>query len=75
MTKYVAVIAVILALTAVFVLAQSTTRKSTKPNTNAPAKVVGDGVRTPSGLVYWDIRVGNGEVAKEGSHVRVHYTG
>lgn len=75
MTKYVAVIAIILALTAVFVLAQSTTRKSTKPNTSAPTKVVGDGVRTPSGLVYWDVRVGNGEVAKEGSHVRVHYTG
>jgi FKBP-type peptidyl-prolyl cis-trans isomerase FkpA len=75
MTKYAAVIAIILALTAVFVLAQSTTRKSTKPNTSAPTKVVGDGVRTPSGLVYWDIRVGNGEVAKEGSHVRVHYTG
>jgi FKBP-type peptidyl-prolyl cis-trans isomerase len=75
MTKYAAVIAIILALTAVFVLAQSTTRKSTKPNTSAPTKVVGDGVRTPSGLVYWDIRVGNGEVAKEGRHVRVHYTG
>ncbi len=29
----------------------------------------------PSGLVYWDIRVGNGATAKEGSHVRVHYTG
>ncbi|MDQ1386729.1 MAG: FKBP-type peptidyl-prolyl cis-trans isomerase FkpA [Acidobacteriaceae bacterium] len=75
MTKYAAVIAIILALTAVFVLAQSTTRKSTKPITSAPTKVVGDGVRTPSGLVYWDIRVGNGEVAKEGRHVRVHYTG
>jgi FKBP-type peptidyl-prolyl cis-trans isomerase len=75
MTKYAAVIAIILALTAVFVLAQGTTRKSTKPNTSAPTKVVGDGVRTPSGLVYWDIRFGNGEVAKEGSHVRVHYTG
>ena len=75
MTKYAAVIAIILALTAVFVLAQGTTRKSTKPNTSAPTKVVGDGVRTPSGLVYWDIRVGNGEVAKEGGHVRVHYTG
>jgi FKBP-type peptidyl-prolyl cis-trans isomerase len=32
-------------------------------------------VKTASGLVYWDIRVGNGDVAKEGSHVRVHYTG
>jgi FKBP-type peptidyl-prolyl cis-trans isomerase len=72
MTKYIAAIAVMLALTAVFVLAQSAERK---PNTSAPTKVTGDGVKTDSGLVYWDIRVGNGAVAKEGSHVRVHYTG
>lgn len=75
MTKYVAAIAIILALMAVFAVAQSAARKSTTPNTNAPTKVSGDGVKTPSGLVYWDIRVGNGEAAKEGSHVRVHYTG
>jgi len=75
MTKYLAAIAIVLAITAAFVLAQSTTKKSPAPNTNAPTKVTGNGVRTPSGLVYWDIRVGNGEAAKEGSHVRVHYTG
>src|ERR1700746_3056257 len=75
MAKYNATIAIILALTAVFVVAQSATKKSTSPNTNAPTKVTGDGVRTPSGLVYWDIRVGTGAVAKEGSRVRVHYTG
>ncbi|MGA8439655.1 MAG: FKBP-type peptidyl-prolyl cis-trans isomerase [Candidatus Sulfotelmatobacter sp.] len=75
MTKYVAAVAVILVLTVVSLVAQSATRKSSTPNTNAPAKVTGDGVKTPSGLTYWDIRVGNGEVAKEGSRVRVHYTG
>ena len=75
MIKYIAALAVILALAAVFVLAQSATRKSAAPNTHAPTKVTGDGVKTPSGLIYWDIRVGNGEVAKEGSRVRVHYTG
>jgi FKBP-type peptidyl-prolyl cis-trans isomerase len=76
MTKYLAGIGIIiLALTAVFVLAQSATKKSATPNTNAPSKVTGDGVKAASGLVYWDIRVGNGESAKEGSHVRVHYTG
>jgi FKBP-type peptidyl-prolyl cis-trans isomerase len=77
MTKYVAAV-VILALTAVFVLAQSATKKSTTPahpNTNAPSKVTGDGVKTADGLQYWEIRIGTGEVAKEGSHVRVHYTG
>jgi FKBP-type peptidyl-prolyl cis-trans isomerase len=75
MTKYVVAVAIILALTVVFVLAQSSAKKPTPPNTNSPAKVTGDGVKTDSGLIYWDIRVGNGLVAKEGSHVRVHYTG
>ncbi|HET9408868.1 MAG TPA: FKBP-type peptidyl-prolyl cis-trans isomerase [Candidatus Sulfotelmatobacter sp.] len=60
-------------------LAQSgTAKKSTtaaRPNTSAPTKVTGDGVKTDDGLQYWDIKVGNGAVAKEGSHVRVHYTG
>jgi len=75
MTKYVAVVAIILALTAVFLAAQSPTKKSATPNTSSPTKVTGDGVKTSSGLIYWDIRVGNGATAKEGSHVRVHYTG
>src|ERR1700728_4610090 len=74
MTSYVAAIAMIVALTVVSPVAQ-TARKSAPPGTNAPTKVTGDGVKTPSGLIYWDIRVGNGDVAKEGSHVRVHYTG
>jgi len=75
MAKYLGAIAIILAMTAVFVLGQGTTGKSATPNTGAPTKVTGDGVKTDSGLQYWEIRVGNGEVAKEGSHVRVHYTG
>jgi FKBP-type peptidyl-prolyl cis-trans isomerase len=75
MAKYLAAVAVILGMMAVFVLAQSTTGKSAAPDTSAPTKVTGDGVKTESGLQYWDIRVGNGDMAKEGSHVRVHYTG
>jgi len=75
MTKYVVAIGILLGLTAVFVLAQSGTKKSAAADTSAPTKVTGDGVKSVSGLVYWDIRVGNGQVAKEGSHVRVHYTG
>ena len=49
--------------------------KVAPPNNNAPTRVTGDGVKTDSGLQYLEIRVGTGEVAKEGSHVRVHYTG
>ncbi len=73
MTKYLAAVVIILTLTAVSVLAQSASKASA--NTKAPTKVTGDGVKTPSGLTYWDIRLGTGDVAKEGSHVRVHYTG
>ena len=59
-------------------LAQTTTHRTTPvrvPNTNAPTKVTGDGVKTESGLQYWDIRVGTGSVANDGDHVKVHYTG
>jgi FKBP-type peptidyl-prolyl cis-trans isomerase FkpA len=45
------------------------------PNTKSPTKVTGDGVKTDSGLQYWDIKVGTGDEAKDGSHVKVHYTG
>jgi FKBP-type peptidyl-prolyl cis-trans isomerase len=80
MTKYFIVVAILLVLSAIFVLAQSAAKKPAAPNAaplnaDSPSKVTGDGVKTPSGLMYWDVRVGNGEVAKEGSHVRVHYTG
>jgi len=75
MMKSVAAIAIILGLTAVVVAAQSPARKTSGASTTAPTKVTGEGVKTPSGLIYWEIRVGNGDTAKEGSHVRVHYTG
>jgi FKBP-type peptidyl-prolyl cis-trans isomerase len=75
MTRLLFSIAIILTMVAVIVAAQTAARKSAAPNTNSPTKVTGEGVKTPSGLMYWDIRVGNGETAKEGSHVRVHYTG
>jgi FKBP-type peptidyl-prolyl cis-trans isomerase FkpA len=75
MSRYVAVIAIFVALMAVFLLAQTATKRPAAPNTDAPMKVTGEGVKTPSGLTYWDLRIGNGETAKEGSRVLVHYTG
>jgi FKBP-type peptidyl-prolyl cis-trans isomerase len=75
MHRYLLVVVIVVALAAVFVVAQTAAKKPAAPNTNAPTKVTGDGTTTPSGLIYWDIRVGNGDLAKEGSHVRVHYTG
>ncbi|HVI10567.1 MAG TPA: FKBP-type peptidyl-prolyl cis-trans isomerase [Candidatus Binatia bacterium] len=65
----------ILTLGCAIAAAQATAHKAAVPNTNAPAKVTGDGTKTADGLIYWDIRMGTGAVAKEGSHVRVHYTG
>lgn len=57
-------------------ISQTTKRPMhSRPNTKAPSKVTGDGVKTDSGLQYWDIVVGTGKVAKEGDGVRVHYTG
>ena len=52
------------------------TQKSTAAVPQAgPTKVTGEGVKTPSGLQYWDIKVGTGQEAKKGDHVKVHYTG
>ena len=73
----------IVALAAVFITAlalwaQTPAHKRipvVRPSTNAPTKVTGDGVKTDSGLQYWDIKVGIGDVAKAGDHVKVHYTG
>jgi FKBP-type peptidyl-prolyl cis-trans isomerase len=69
----------ILALATATLWAQTTTQKPkiqvVAPNTKAPTKVTGDGVKTDSGLQYWDIKAGTGAVAKDGSHVKVHYTG
>ena len=75
MTKYARVGAIILVVgIAAAVVGQTASARKT-PNTKAPTKVTGPGVKTDSGLEYWDIRIGHGDPAKEGSHVRVHYTG
>jgi len=73
------IVTIIAALMAAALWAQTPTQKPktqvVRPNTNAPTKVTGDGVKTDSGLQYWDINVGTGDIAKDGSHVKVHYTG
>ena len=68
-----------LALLATLVLAQSTARKkaapAARPNTTAPTKVTGDSTKTPTGLEYWDIKLGTGPTAEKGQSVKVNYTG
>ncbi len=70
-------IAILLAATTVL-WSQTATKKSTtatRPHATGPTKVTGEGTKTPSGLQYWDIKVGTGQEAKKGDHVDVHYTG
>ncbi len=78
MGKILVVVMVVVVVAAVALWAQTSTHKpaaAARPNTTAPTKVTGDGVKTASGLQYWDIKVGTGTEAKSGSHVKVHYTG
>lgn len=46
-----------------------------RPAAAGPTKVTGEGTKTPSGLQYWDIKVGTGAEAHGGQHVKVDYTG
>ena len=52
------------------------TRKSaTAHPAIGPSKVTGDPTKTPSGLEYWDIKLGTGPTAQKGQTVKVNYTG
>jgi len=62
---------VCLMLAASLILGQS----SNAPAAGGPTKVEGEGMKTPSGLQYWDIKVGGGRTADRGMTVKVHYTG
>jgi FKBP-type peptidyl-prolyl cis-trans isomerase len=68
MTRYWIVVAVAIILIGAAVAWAQT-------NAGAPTKVTGPGTTTKSGLQFWDIKMGTGEVAVPGKPVRVHYTG
>src|SRR5437660_12453618 len=42
---------------------------------SGPTKVTGEGTTTPSGLTYWDLRIGEGAAVTKGKAVKIHYTG
>jgi FKBP-type peptidyl-prolyl cis-trans isomerase len=67
----------VVVLTALVASAQTSAHKPAHvvPNTNGPTKVAGDGVKTASGLQYWDTKEGTGAAATSGSRVKLHYTG
>jgi FKBP-type peptidyl-prolyl cis-trans isomerase len=50
-------------------------KPAARPAAGGPTKVTGPGTTTPSGLQYWDIKVGTGAEAHSGQHVKVDYTG
>src|SRR5215472_4296903 len=66
-------IAVFALLSVPFLIAQ-TAHRPARP-ASGPTRVTGEGEKTSSGLQYWDIKVGTGEQAQDGSKVKVHYTG
>ena len=74
MKRFVITAVLVLTTSSLTALASAQT-SATHPSASAPTKVTGDGVKTASGLQYWDIQVGTGDVAKRGSRVKVHYTG
>ena len=49
--------------------------KWSAPTPTLLPKSPGDGIKTESGLQYWEIKEGLGPPAKAGDHVKVHYTG
>ncbi|MBI2819140.1 MAG: FKBP-type peptidyl-prolyl cis-trans isomerase [Acidobacteria bacterium] len=42
---------------------------------SSPTKVEGEPTKNASGLQYWEIKAGAGDIAVKGQQVRVHYTG
>ena len=69
-----AIFSVILIAAVAFAQSGTTTKKAA-PAASGPTKVTGDGVKTTSGLQYWDIKEGTGPEAHSGQAVTVHYTG
>jgi FKBP-type peptidyl-prolyl cis-trans isomerase len=73
MKTLIPVVAVVLLAVSIFGFAQTAAKKPASGN--GPIKVTGDPTKTPSGLEYWDIKVGTGAVAQSGQNVKVDYTG
>lgn len=57
------------------VIATALFAQSAPTGTSKPTPVTGPGMKTKSGVRYWDIKVGTGATAMKGQTVTVHYTG
>src|SRR5208283_12714 len=72
----IAIFAITLLALSVLAIAQTApAHKAAAKPTSTPTKVTGAPTKTPSGLEYWDIKVGTGAVAQSGHQVKVDYTG
>ena len=74
MKRTIALLLITVMVTAVSMPAQNGRNMGAK-SPAAPAKVEGPGVKTASGLQYWELQKGTGPEAVKGSNVTVHYTG
>jgi FKBP-type peptidyl-prolyl cis-trans isomerase len=70
-------IAAMVVLASTLMLAQTAAKKASPahPRTAGPTHVTGAPVTTPSGLQYWNIKLGTGALAIPGKKVKVDYTG
>src|SRR5262249_9315235 len=79
MPKSFLLFAALVMATITFAQTHGTTKKSTTgthaSTTAGPTTVTGEGTKTPSGLQYWDIKIGTGPTAEAGKKVKVDYTG
>ena len=71
---------VMVALTASCALAKNRKAAPKPPavplrNISEPTRVSQEGTTMPSGLKYWDLRIGTGSPAVKGKAVKIHYTG
>ena len=78
--KRIIVLIAMMALVVAPIVAQQAPTKSTPAGKTAPATKATKAaepapVTTPSGLKYWDLKVGTGTEAVKGKTVSVHYTG
>jgi FKBP-type peptidyl-prolyl cis-trans isomerase len=78
--KRILAMAIIVAISSVAGGAQETAPAKKAPakkaaTNSAPAKAAPAPVTTPSGLKYWELKVGTGAEAVKGKTVSVHYTG
>jgi FKBP-type peptidyl-prolyl cis-trans isomerase len=65
----------VILLSFVIPIAAQTHKTTAAPHATGPTKVTGEGVKSVSGLQYWEIKPGTGQEANKGDHVKVHYTG